>query len=235
MKKLFFITGILQSLFFNAQDSKDETAKLSELVHIATGDANKRDSVIIELNKLVNNTQNPEISKVGKESLNLFKELQSISKDVTPSKYLSELNSDDLRNFKINKDKFKESAFIHHKKEGDLFYPYLSLKDGNIYMRLVADYSGKDWIFFDNLIFIADGNKYEINFPNTDRTIGSGYVYERGDTFVSKDILEILRKISVAGVAEVRFSGKSVYDRKLSRNQINVLYEIIALYDKLKK
>lgn len=237
MKKLILFTTFLIAVTLQAQSSDDEVNKLSELMKIGTQSTKEKtqDSVIIELKKLIDNSSSSIIKNYGKQAISSLSELRDLSKNVVYSKSLEELTKEDLKNFKVNDDKFKGIAFIHHKKESGNFYPYLSLKNGFLNMRLVASYDGKDWVFFDKIVLLANGKTYEINYNTTDTSVGSGYVYEIGDIRVNEDMLNILKEFSVSDLVEIRFSGKRIYDKKLNKYEMQVLKETLELYDKLKK
>lgn len=235
MKKLLFIAISFIAILTNAQNVDADVNKLSDLIKIGTENASKRDSVITEIEKLKEATTNSTVKSYSLVAVNSLKTLTLSEKNVTYSKDLSELSKEDLKNFKINDDKFKGIAFIHHKKESGKFYPYLSVKNGVLNMRVVAYYSGKDWVFYDKIIFLADGKNIQFDFADTDRHVGSGYVSETADEWVSPDMLAKLREIANAKAVEMRFSGKRVDDGKLNKYEMQVLKEIIELYDKLKK
>lgn len=238
-KLLFFITIILSSLMI-AQNSETEVEKLSLLLKMGTNEPLKRDSIISEIIKLGESSSSSVIKEYAPKVIKSLNSLAETEKEASEqgivySKNISDLPKEDLKNFKINDDKFKGITFIHHKREGDEFYPYLSVKNGILNMRLVGYYSGKNWIFFDKIILLVNGNTYDISFPDTNRTVGSGYIYERGDIRVNHELLNNLKEISNAEKIEIRFSGKYVNDSKLSKNQIQVLKETIDLYERLKK
>ena len=102
-------------------------------------------------------------------------------------------------------------------------------------MRLKAHYIGTSWVFFDNVIILSGGKRYNFSFPNTSRDVGSGSVYEEGDIWVSPEMLNELREISQNNEVEIRYSGKYNYDKSLSKQEVIALREVIELYDKLKK
>lgn len=235
MKRFLFLVIMTIAVFnLKAQDLNDQVNKLSKLVELGTTSREKRDSVLIEIKNLENVTTSVQLKKVANAAYNSLKELSDLEKNIVYSKSLSDLSKEDLKNFKTNEDKFREIAFIHHKREQG-FYPYLSIKKGALNMRLKAYYRGTSWIFFDNVILLSGDKRYNISFPNTDREAISGNVYEEGDIWVSPELLKNLRDAAQNNEVEIRYSGKYNRDRALSKQEINTLREVIELYDKLKK
>lgn len=235
MKQFLFLVIMTIAVFdLKAQDLNDQVNKLSKLVELGNKSREKRDSVLIEIKKLEDVTTSVQLKNVANEAYNSIKELSDLEKHIVYSKSLSDLSKEDLKNFKTNEDKFREIAFIHHKREQD-FYPYLSIKKGVLNMRLKAYYKGTSWVFFDNVIILSGGKRYNFSFPNTSRDVGSGSVYEEGDIWVSPEILNELREISQNNEVEIRYNGKYNYDKVLSKKEVIALREVIELYDKLKK
>ena len=235
MKQFLFLVIMTIAVFdLKAQDLNDQINKLSKLVEISSTSSEKRDSVLIEIKNIRDTTTSIELKRVANEAYNSLKELSDLEKHIVYSKSLSDLQKEDLKNFRVNDDKFREIAFIHHKREQD-FYPYLSIKKGALNMRLKAYYRGTSWVFFDNVIILSGGKRYNISFPNTDREVTSVNVYEKGDIWVSPELLKNLRDVAQNNDVEIRYSGKYNRDRALSKQEINTLREVIELYDKLKK
>ncbi|MEJ8598541.1 hypothetical protein JSO62_07535 [Riemerella anatipestifer] len=232
MRKILLLTMMMVFMVFKAQD--DDIKKLSELVGIAKDNPAKKDSAIAEIRILKATTKSKIVEQYAQKAVDAFMELTDLEKTIVNSRDLSELSKDDLKNFKTNEDKFRSITFIHHKREGD-FYPYLSIKNGVLNARLVAFYSKKDWIFFDKVILLSGGKTYTINFPDTKREVGSGYVYESGDIRISPELLNELKEIISNNDIEIRYSGERVFDRKLKNQEVITLREVIELYEKLKK
>ena len=235
MKQFLFLAIMtIAGLNLRAQDLSNQVNQLSKLVEIGSTSSEKRDSVLIEIKNIRDTTTSIELKRVANDAYNSIKELSDLEKNIVYSKSLSDLSKEDLKNFKTNEDKFREMAFIHHKREQG-FYPYLSIKKGVLNMRLKAYYKGTSWVFFDNVIILSGGKRYNFSFPNTDRDVGTGSVYEEGDIWVSPEMLNELREISQNNEVEIRYSGKYNYDKVLSKQEVITLREVIELYDKLKK
>lgn len=235
MKRFLFLVIMTIAVFnLRAQDLSSQVNQLSKLVEIGSASSEKRDSVLIEIKNIRDTTTSIELKRVADNAYHSIKELSVLEKNKVYSKSLSDLKKEDLKNFRVNDDKFREITFIHHKK-GYNFSPYLSIKKGVLNMRLKAHYIGTSWVFFDNVIILSGGKRYNFSFPNTSRDVGSGSVYEEGDIWVSPEMLNELREISQNNEVEIRYSGKYNYDKALSKQEVIALREVIELYDKLKK
>jgi hypothetical protein len=238
MKTLFLFIFFAVTLTVKGQSSDDEVNKLSSLMKIGTVTTKEstQDSIIVEMQKLVENSTSSVIKNYGKQAISSLTELRNLSKNIVYSKQLSELSKEDLKNFKSNEDKFKEITFIHHRKESGNFLPYLSIKKGSLNMRIQASYSGKDWIFFDKVILLSENNKYEFSINDPDRKVGSGYVGEYGDDRAPIELIDYLRKVvNSESDIEMRYTGKYSFDKKMTKHEKSLLKDTIDLYDKLKK
>jgi hypothetical protein len=79
------------------------------------------------------------------------------------SKKISEISRDDLKGFFTKNDKFENIVFINPiMVNNNSRYGYLVLDDDQLFFRYKIDYSGSDWIFANKIIFLYDGERYEI-------------------------------------------------------------------------
>jgi len=235
MKKILFFTALLFAVIVNAQD--EDFNKLTSLISVLKEkqDAKTVDSVYVEL-KSLENTTNQAVKITLPEVISMVKGIKEENLLKVDSKEISELTKDDLKSFKSNVDKFRNITFIHHKKEGGKVLPYLSIKNGFLNMRIQTYYSGKEWVFYKEVIFLNNNEKYIFKTDDPETKVHVGYVSEYSDDKASSEFIEyIKRAINSGSEIDVRFTGKSYYDTKLSKNEILVLKETIELYDKLKK
>ena len=234
MKKIFFLATILMAVTFNAQES--DTQKLGKLLDVLKEKQDNKtvDSVAIELDKL-KNTEDKAVQIMLPEAKALISDLRAENSNKVESKPISVLSKDDLKGFRLSDDKFKEVTYIEPKVMSSK-YPYIAIKKGNLNLRYVMEYYGSGWIFWDKVIFLYDGKRFEYSDSNTDRSVSSGaYVTERSDIKCSPEMIEALREIGNSEKVEVRLSGKSVYDFELQKNSKEAIKKTIELYDKLKK
>lgn len=168
---------------------------------------------------------------------NEIEKIEKIKFVTVPSKSIESIDKKIARRFEIKEDKFNDVTFITHKWStiySDV-YPYLVIKEGNISLRLKTVYSGKDWVFYDTMIFLLDGEKIEFTPSLTDRSVGNGSVYEYGDTYIGPDLYFLIDKIYNSKIVEYQFKGKSKADRKFRLESEKAFKETIDLYNFLKK
>lgn len=240
MKKFLIICTALMAIFsVNAQTQNDEFNKLSELLRLSL-DSSKQsviDSILVEMKKITENSQFEETKRLGNLSITKLQQLNNLTKEIVHSRPLSELSEDDLKGFKVKEDRFKKVTFIHHKLEGRN-YPYLVITADNLLsMRIVMNYSGSNWIFFDKIIFLCNDETFEVKDLDVDRTIGGpNSVYETADFRVDNSLYSFFYKAFESRKdIEYQLSGKYSYNGKLKSSEIKVLLSVFYLYSKLKK
>ena len=87
--------------------------------------------------------------------------------------------------------------------------PYLGQNDSETWLRLVYNYTGDDWVFFDTVIVAADDERFTRSFSYFDitRDNGGGDVWEYIDTDVGASDIEMLWAIANSTETLVRFQG----------------------------
>ena len=242
MKKILIFATLLLAVTFNAQTIEEESKQLDELISIAKNkiDVNEKAKAVVDIMVFGAKAKNKEISKKADDAvaeINNYAAIDKIVKDnnIILSKSISELSKDDLKGFRVSDDKFKEITYIEPKVMSSK-YPYIAIKKGTLSLRYVMEYYGSGWIFWDKVIFLYNGKRFEYSDSNTDRSVSSGAnVIERSDIKCSPEMIEALREIGNSEKVEVRLSGKSVYDFELQKNSKEAIKKTIELYDKLKK
>lgn len=159
---------------------------------------------------------------------------------------LSKKERDDLiakatKSFKVDRDKMESVTFYTPRgaKIGSTSLDaYLSIPDGHgAIFRIVARYSGDDWVFYERIKVMADDQVvYEKEFPYRDvvRDNSSGTVWETVDYAASPADIAALAKISEAKSATVRFSGRERRrDHTLSNGDLERLKSSLKAYKEL--
>lgn len=146
--------------------------------------------------------------------------------------------------------------FLKLKKEKDEFegitwYKTSSFKNGNIrnkvnvyvgedksnvWSRIHVCYFGEDWIFFDKIIFLVDGDPIELEFDEYKQKkteVVSGGVYEWVD-IPTEHYYILLSRIFMADNVKVKLSGKYSYSWTLSKSEIAGLKDAVYGYYYLK-
>lgn len=195
-----------------------------------------RDYIVSLLDSIIKSTSDKEVHKLGSKKI---KELNAMEFMEIRCIDINTLSRKEQREWRIKEDKFKGTVFIKDKKIHSLgreVYPYISIKNGYMYLRFVVRYTGSSWVFFDKVIFLIDGKKYEF-VPSTPKTkiINTG-VSEHSDTYVDKAVFNLLQKIANAKNVEYRLEGsKGVRDKKLGGLDLKGIKETLEFYERLKK
>lgn len=234
MKKIFYLATILMAITFNAQES--DTQKLGKLLDVLKEKQDNKtvDSVAIELDKL-KNTEDKAVQIMLPEAKALISDIRAENSNKVESKPISVLSKDDLKNLKISDDKFENISFVEFKNAFGT-RPYISIKNGFLGLRLVLKYQGKDWVFFDKVILMNNGKKFEIEKLTPERDVFVGYVTERVDIRMSKELYNYLNEAINSGLQiDIRFDGKRVDDDKFSKSDLIIFKKIFSTYEKLKK
>ena len=112
--------------------------------------------------------------------------------------------------------------------------PYIGMRDGGVkWLRLVFHYTGSDWIFFDRLTIMVDGEKYYKVFDYYDvvREVGGGKVWERADISADGTDIELLKKIADSNETIIRFQGDNhYYDLTVKGSDKTAIKEVLEAY-----
>ncbi|WP_198155026.1 hypothetical protein [Salisediminibacterium beveridgei] len=113
------------------------------------------------------------------------------------------------------------------------FYPRI-VESGSISMfTIVAGFGQDDWVFFDSIIFNADGERFTWDLSYFDRQseVGGGvfewYILSELDIPTIMDDLEL---ISSSDEVQVRFQGNGFRDYTLTENDKNKIRDMFDFY-----
>ncbi|MDR2205747.1 MAG: hypothetical protein LBE36_06305 [Flavobacteriaceae bacterium] len=153
------------------------------------------------------------------------------------SKRISEISKEDLKGFFTKEDKFENIVFITPTMvNNNSRYGYLVLDGDQLFFRYKINYSGYSWIFANKIIFLYDGERYEIPYVEPKTEVFYGSVGEFIDFLCTPETIDVFRKIAVSKQADYRLEGtKGNSDSKFSNGSKKDLLKILSLYDKLKK
>lgn len=185
----------------------------------------------VELQKI----KEQSIIKLQEENERLEKEKLKEEKKMEVKKEIFSI----LNNLSQNYDDFQDITWVSNKKTENNISVYGGF-EGKAYIkpmfyRLVVSYTGKDWIFFDNMIVITDSGKYTIVFPKLEQKtdVGYGYVFETYDVLLDDVNKGIVRAMVNSDKVKIRLKGReSVYDFTLTKNDKAGLKDMIDLMDK---
>ena len=144
-----------------------------------------------------------------------------------------------LNNLSQKYDEFQDVTWVTNKRVENNISVYGGFQGKTytkpMFYRLVVSYTGKDWIFFDNMIVITDSGKYTIDFPKLEQKtdVGYGYVYETYDVFLDNTNKGIVRSMANSDNVKIRLKGReNVYDFTLTKADKAGLKAMIDLMDK---
>ena len=115
--------------------------------------------------------------------------------------------------------------------------PYLGRSGEDVWLRLVCDYTADDWIFFKQITFVVDDERYykTFNYFDVVRDNAYGDVWEYVDIEVGSSEEELLWAIANSTQTIVRFEGDDYYyDFTVSANDKQAIRDMLTVYDALK-
>ncbi len=111
--------------------------------------------------------------------------------------------------------------------------PYIGKFDSGLnVLHLVYHYTGDDWLFYDEIIFLIDGERHTESFSygEVERDNGGGDVWERADTVIFDR--DLIVKIAESNETIVRFQGDSDhFDFTVRASDKQAIKDIFTLYD----
>lgn len=122
--------------------------------------------------------------------------------------------------------------------------PYFCVKDGEVQpIRLIYTYYGRNWIFWNNIVYSVDGEVYKKHFDTessrkvlTEIGTKSTCVWEYRDEIADPVEIEMLKKSVSAEKAVYRFKGDDAqFDYKMSsyQNDREAITKVFDAYESL--
>jgi len=111
--------------------------------------------------------------------------------------------------------------------------PYLAKRGDDLYLYYVVNYTGKDWVFFDNIIVAVGDERYTEDFGYNEvvRNVGWGKVWEYARGSGSSNI-KMLRAIADSSEAIVRFQGDNYrHDLTVTDTDKKAIRQALEVYD----
>lgn len=145
------------------------------------------------------------------------------------------------RLFTFNKDEFdpREVTWIQPKSapkyaNANGIYCYF-MKDinGVSNFRFRIQYYSDDWLFIRKYQFSIDGKPYEFIPNNVETDHGDGFIWEWCDENMrTENEIEILKALSVAKQAKIKFIGRQYYDiRDITLKELKSIRNAIELFE----
>lgn len=117
---------------------------------------------------------------------------------------------------------------------------YIGAQENMAWIVIVCNYTGDDWVFWDELTFLVDGVKYKWSSLTPNRSAYYGDVCEQyqkplkaGQSIESEDI-QLLQAIANSNETIVRFKGDgNHYDFTLTQQDKEGIKNVLAFYGEL--
>lgn len=146
-----------------------------------------------------------------------------------------------LLKLKKRKDEFEgitwyKTTSFNNGNVSNKIYVYVGETERNAWTRIYVSYFGEDWIFFDKIIFLVDGDPIELQFDDykdKKTEVVSGGVYEWVDV-PGADYSILLSRIIMAETVKVKLSGKYSYSWTLSKSEKEGIKDAVYGYYYLK-
>ena len=148
-----------------------------------------------------------------------------------------------LANMRVEKDEVRGMAFYYPQNFPNYIdtrcyvLPYIGQEGDNVWLRLLCDYTEDDWVFFKQITFAVDDERYYkyYNYFDVVRDNDYGVVWEYVDTEVSDSDVEMLWAIANSTQTIVRFEGDEYYyDFTVSQGDKDAIREVLTAYEALK-
>ena len=115
--------------------------------------------------------------------------------------------------------------------------PYLGQQGDQVWLRLLCNYTSDSWVFFDQMTFAVDDERYYKTFSYFDvvRDNGGGDVWEYVDMEVSDADVEMLWDIANSNETIIRFEGDDyVYDFTVNAADKEAIRQVLTVYEALR-
>ena len=110
---------------------------------------------------------------------------------------------------------------------------YVGTSSTNTWVRIRYDYVGDDWVFWDHLTFLIDGQTYYrvYRYFDVERDNDHGDVWEYIDFTADDDDLELFAAIAASDETIIRFEGDAKrYDLTVSQQDKDAIRDALAAY-----
>ncbi|CAL7899720.1 hypothetical protein MWF99_09295 [Fusobacterium necrophorum] len=231
-----FLSNIVNT--YNEKDYKETFAMIEDF------ESKYPDSKRIEELKEIKQQSEIEIKKEERELKEKQEKMRKIENKFKEAMQNIEKEYDEFNNItwfeskNIDGEKFSKETEISVTRVFLYGSQYGRLGEYADNVRLVLRYYGDDWIFFDKVIILADGERkeFQLNVYKAKREVVKGgffgRVYEEYDIAIGEDDMDFFLKVANSNTAKVRFSGKYDRDFYLNSNEKYIIKNILTAYKK---
>lgn len=114
--------------------------------------------------------------------------------------------------------------------------PYLGQQGDDVWLRLVANYTEDDWVFWTKITYAVDDERYYDTYKSYDMVRDNEYgdVWEYMDSEVYDSDVEMLWAIANSNQTIIRFEGDDYYyDFTVSNSDKKAIRDILTVYEAL--
>lgn len=114
--------------------------------------------------------------------------------------------------------------------------PYMGAQNDSYWLRLIVNYTSRDWVFFEKIIFSVDGKnttKY-FNYFDITRDNSGGKVWEYVDIACGESEIDLLWSIANSKKTIIRFEGDDYYrDHTINAKDKAAIKTMLTAYEHL--
>ena len=156
----------------------------------------------------------------------------SVAKKIVKDKFMKEAK----KKFRFETSEYNDYNTIYGKNSSryEGYEIYISMrKDGSVYLVGSIRYKGDNWVFWDSVTFLIDGEATNIIPDSKPERDNSRYGVYETYSFFPKSSNKILNDIAGAKSVKMRFEGKRYDEIVLYKSQIKEVKEVLELYNEL--
>lgn len=148
-----------------------------------------------------------------------------------------------FKNLRQNTDKVEGVTFYHSKTEPkyinirSYILPYIGVNGDDVYLKVQFNYTGNNWVFFEKVTIVADGEtfRYDFSYSDIKRDTGYGDVAERIALDPTEKDIQMLIAIANSKETIVRFAGdERRKDVTIKEKDKQAIKDVLAAYEYLK-
>lgn len=176
--------------------------------------------------------ENTDILEAAVQALNA---LEAEAKEKEKEAVLSQLTSktDEVEGITWYQSK-KQPKYINTRS---YVLPYIGQNSSSTWLRLKCNYTGDDWVFFEKIIFVVDGEKYTkyFNYRDIHRDNDAGDVWEVADFAPDNSDIKMLEAIANSTETIIRFEGDDRrFDMTVKSDDKQGIKDVLTAYEFLK-
>lgn len=133
---------------------------------------------------------------------------------------------------------YTPSCYPKYSNTRSFALPYIGEKDGRYVLIWKFNYTGSDWVFFNDVVINIDGEKaaeIPFNYFDVQQEVFTGGVFEAVDVNPANKYADLMQKIASSEKTIIRFAGKDYkYDMTVSDADKQGIQDILDAYNLVK-